>query len=72
MLRQEFTDTVKRRFDHRSDCPICKRKIEIYDDVQYVKYPWGCCTMYTFFHSQCLVQHELNPDSFKVEGVANG
>lgn len=72
MLRRELSETVKRRFEHRSFCPVCKKKIEEYDDVQYVKYPWGVCTMYTFFHSQCLIKHELDPDAYQVEGVANG
>lgn len=58
MIRQQLTDNQKRKFMHRSVCPICGNKIEDYDDFQLVSYPFGRLVWYSFFHTNCLIKHE--------------
>lgn len=59
MVKQEMSQTILRHFRRRSKCPICGEQIEEFDDVQQVKYRNGRCTMYSFFHTQCLVEFEF-------------
>ena len=59
MVRQEMTQTIRRHFNKRSLCPVCNKPIEEFDDVQQVKFRNGRCTMYSFFHTQCLVEFEF-------------
>ena len=58
MIKREMSYNLLSRFKNRSVCPICKQKIEEYDDVQAVGYPNGRYKMYTFFHTQCLISFE--------------
>ncbi|MBO7713751.1 MAG: hypothetical protein J6S85_09295 [Methanobrevibacter sp.] len=57
MVKTEMNDTVKRRFNFRRECPICKQAIHDYDDIQYIKFQHGRLRMYSFFHTSCLVNH---------------
>lgn len=59
MVKQEMSQTILRHFKKRGKCPICGEIIEDFDDVQQVKYRNGRYTMYSFFHTQCLVEFEF-------------
>lgn len=62
MVKLEMNDTIKRRFAFRKECPICGKPINDYDDIQYIKFQYGRIKMYSFFHTMCLVKHNLEEE----------
>lgn len=59
MVKLQMNDTVKRRFAFRKVCPICNNHINDWDDIQYIRFQYGKIKMYTFFHTSCLVKHNM-------------
>lgn len=58
MVRTEATPLIKRILTHFPLCPLCGRRVESFDDFQYIKIRNGRRFCYTFFHTNCILDFE--------------
>ena len=57
MYIHNLTYTERRHFENSAMCPICNKPIETFDSFELVKTGYNRHTLYTFFHTLCVVNY---------------
>ena len=71
MIRQDLTQTQKRRLDNNNTCPICNNRIDDFDDIIFTVRRRRKCKEYTFYHEWCFDERStINVQTEKEEETA--